>query len=210
MFLFGYIISDTACNGFPDDIVKVVDDEKNCVFNVPKLVVGLSLAKKYAERNGFEFDILEHMFPDGNMWTFKNTEKREIYEENIEEFKDYIIDSVSKKVDYTYINVYKLKYSSFKRLYGILMKNRLGREVNYIFIDRDMIYYPLDGGKVIGLSMRFMGFMGIDREKIISKIRNGERNRLVFGSNRKLWHLKDWFKDIEYVIPQLITNNATK
>ena len=90
------------------------------------------------------------------------------------------------------------------------MKNRLGRDVNYIFIDRDMIYYPLDGGKVIGLSMRFMEFMGIDREKIISKIRNGERNRIVFGSNRKLWHLKDWFKDIEYVIPQLITNNATK
>lgn len=55
--------------------MKVVDDEKDCVFNVPKLVVGLSLAKKYAERNGFEFDILEHMFPDGNMWTFKNTEK---------------------------------------------------------------------------------------------------------------------------------------
>ena len=52
--------------------------------------------------------------------------------------------------------------------------------------------------------------MGIDREKIISKIRNGERNRIVFGSNRKLWNLKDWFKDIEYVIPQLITNNATK
>ena len=83
MFLFGYIISETKYNGLPNDIVKVVGSESECTLDVPKMIVGLSNAKEYANENGFEFDILEHTFPNGNMWTFKKTEKREIYEENI-------------------------------------------------------------------------------------------------------------------------------
>lgn len=210
MFLFGYIVSDIRYTGLPTDIIKVVHDESECVLDVPKLIVGLSEAKSYAERNRFEFDILEHTFPDGNMWTFKKTEKREIYEENIDEFKDYVINSVLKAVSYTYINVYRLSYSAFKRLYWILLGNRLNRECNYIFIDREMIYYPLEGGKVIGLSMGLMRYMGLDMDKVIEKIRSGVNNKVVFGSNKKIWNLKDWFRNSEYVIPHLIMNNAIK
>ena len=210
MFLFGYIVSETKYNGLPNDIIKVVENESECTLDVPKLIIGLSKAKEYAQSKGFEFDILEHMFPDGNMWTFKKTEKREIYEENIIEFKNYIIKSISKNINYYYINIYNLKYKDIKRLYNILFNNKFNRNINYIFIDKEMMYYCLENNNVIGISLGLMKYMGIDREKIISKIKSGKNNSIVFSSNKKLWQLKDWFNGMEYIIPSLLTNNTIK
>ena len=210
MFLFGYIVSETKYNGLPNDIIKVVENESECTLDVPKLIIGLSKAKEYAQSKGFEFDILEHMFPDGNMWTFKKTEKREIYEENIIEFKNYIIKSISKNINYYYINIYNLKYKDIKRLYNILFNNKFNRNINYIFIDKEMMYYCLENNNVIGISLGLIKYMGIDREKIISKIKSGKNNSIVFSSNKKLWQLKDWFNGMEYIIPSLLTNNTIK
>ena len=210
MFLFGYIVSETKYNGLPNDIIKVVENESECTLDVPKLIIGLSKAKEYAQSKGFEFDILEHMFPDGNMWTFKKTEKREIYEENIIEFKNYIIKSISKNINYYYINIYNLKYKDIKRLYNILFNNKFNRNINYIFIDKEMMYYCLENNDVIGISLGLIKYMGIDREKIISKIKSGKNNSIVFSSNKKLWQLKDWFNGMEYIIPSLLTNNTIK
>lgn len=210
MFLFGYIVSETKYNGLPNDIIKVVGNESECTLDVPKLIIGLSKAKEYAQSKGFEFDILEHMFPDGNMWTFKKTEKREIYEENIIEFKNYIIKSISKNINYYYINIYNLKYKDIKRLYNILFNNKFNRNINYIFIDKEMMYYCLENNNVIGISLGLIKYMGIDREKIISKIKSGKNNSIIFSSNKKLWQLKDWFNGMEYIIPSLLTNNTIK
>lgn len=210
MFLFGYIVSETKYNGLPNDIIQVVKNESECILDVPKLIIGLSKAKEYAQSKGFEFDILDHMFPDGNMWTFKKTEKREIYEENIIEFKNYIIKSISKNINYYYINIYNLKYKDIKRLYNILFNNKFNRNINYIFIDKEMMYYCLENNNVIGISLGLMKYMGIDREKVISKIKSGKNNSIVFSSNKKLWQLKDWFNGMEYIIPSLLTNNTIK
>lgn len=210
MFLFGYIVSETKYNGLPNDIIQVVKNESECTLDVPKLIIGLSKAKEYAQSKGFEFDILDHMFPDGNMWTFKKTEKREIYEENIIEFKNYIIKSISKNINYYYINIYNLKYKDIKRLYNILFNNKFNRNINYIFIDKEMMYYCLENNNVIGISLGLMKYMGIDREKVISKIKSGKNNSIVFSSNKKLWQLKDWFNGMEYIIPLLLTNNTIK
>ena len=210
MFLFGYIVSETKYNGLSNDIIQVVKNESECTLDVPKLIIGLSKAKEYAQLKGFEFDILDHMFPDGNMWTFKKTEKREIYEENIIEFKNYIIKSISKNINYYYINIYNLKYKDIKRLYNILFNNKINRNINYIFIDKEMIYYYLENNNVIGISLALMKYMGIDREKVISKIKSGKNNSIVFSSNKKLWQLKDWFNGMEYIIPSLLTNNTIK
>ena len=210
MFLFGYIVSETKYNGLSNDIIQVVKNESECTLDVPKLIIGLSKAKEYAQSKGFEFDILNHMFPDGNMWTFKKTEKREIYEENIIEFKNYIIKSISKNINYYYINIYNLKYKDIKRLYNILFNNKINRNINYIFIDKEMMYYCLENNNVIGISLGLMKYLGIDREKVISKIKSGKNNSIVFSSNKKLWQLKDWFNGMEYIIPSLLTNNTIK
>ena len=73
-----------------------------------------------------------------------------------------------------------------------------------------MMYYCLENNNVIGISLGLMKYMGIDREKVISKIKSGKNNSIVFSSNKKLWQLKDWFNGMEYIIPSLLTNNTIK
>jgi hypothetical protein len=207
MLLFGYIISDVKYNDMKDDVIKVVNSEDDCVVSVPKLVIGLDKAKEYANNHGFVFDILNHEYPNGDMWTFKKTEKRELYEVDIIKFKEKIIKLISDDVTYYYINVYNLRYSKAKKLYLMLFRDLYSRDVNYIFIDKGMMYFPLQGKNVIGISFNILKYINIDREKVIDKCRKGICNKVIFSNNKKLWQLMSWFKGKEYVIPSLLMNN---
>jgi hypothetical protein len=191
-----------------DDVIKVVNNEDDCVKPIPRLVIGLEKAKEYAKNHGFTFDILEHEYPNGDMWTFKKTEKREYYEEDIKKFKEKLIKIISSKVDYYYINVYNLRYSKMKKLYLMIFKNLFKRDKNYILIDKQMLYFPLEDRKVIGISFNILEYINIDKEKIIAKCRNNYSNRVIFTSNKRLWQLNKWFKGKEYVIASLLVNNV--
>jgi hypothetical protein len=142
------------------------------------------------------------------MWTFKKTEKREYYEEDIKKFKEKLIKIISSKVDYYYINVYNLRYSKMKKLYLMIFKNLFKRDKNYILIDKQMLYFPLEDRKVIGISFNILEYINIDKEKIIAKCRNNYSNRVIFTSNKRLWQLNKWFKGKEYVIASLLVNNV--
>ena len=206
MIVFGYIVDKKTPLEKPDVFCEV-DDVSECVECVPKLIVGLDRAKQYAFDNGFEFDILNHHYPNGDMWTFRKTEKREYYEEDIDTFKRMSIQKQEDGVDYRYINVCSLKYSKLKRLHEILTSNGLKKEQNPIVIDGDMIYAPLDMKIVIGISLQFLKYIGVDREKVISKIRNEASNKVYFTTSKNMWKLRNWFCGKEYVIANLLYRN---
>lgn len=207
MLLFGYIISDTKYRDLSEDIVKVVKDESECKLNVPKLIVGLDKAKQYAISHNFEFDILNRFYPNGDMWTFKKNEKREYYEEDILAFQEYIKNTISKNIIYHYINIFNLSITSIKKLYNIVINNQYNRDINYILIDNDMLYYPLNNNKVIGISLQQLRYVGIDKDKIIDRIKQNKSNCIYYSSNKKLWEYKNWFNGLEYVIPSILTTN---
>lgn len=207
MLLFGYIISDTKYRDLSEDIVKVVKDESECTLNVPKLIVGLDKAKQYAISHNFEFDILNHLYPNGDMWTFKKNEKREYYEEDILVFQEYIKNTISKNIIYYYINIFNLSITNIKKLYNIVINNQYNRDINYILIDNDMLYYPLNNNKVMGISLQQLRYVGIDKDKIIDRIKQNKSNYIYYSSNKKLWEYKNWFNGVEYVIPSILTTN---
>lgn len=207
MLLFGYIISDIKYRDLSEDIVKVVKDESECTLNVPKLIVGLDKAKQYAISHNFEFDILNRLYPNGDMWTFKKNEKREYYEEDILAFQEYIKNTISKNIIYYYINIFNLSITSIKKLYNIVINNKYNRDINYILIDNNMLYYPLNNNKVIGISLQQLRYVGIDKDKIINRIKQNKSNYIYYSSNKKLWEYKNWFNGIEYVIPSILTTN---
>lgn len=208
MLLFGYIVSETKYRDLEEDIVKVVKTVEECSSPLPKLIVGLDKAKEYAKLIGVEFDILEHTYPNGDMWTFKKTEKREYYEDDLVEFKRRIVEAASNNVKYYYINVYKLKVSEIKRLYNILFNNKLKREKNYIIVDGEMFYFNLNNNKVGGISFTHLKYAGIDREKVIAKLKSQPVNKVIYTTSKKMWKLKEWFEGKEYTIPMILENNV--
>lgn len=210
MLILGYIISKTGDKFFSEDIFKYVSSEKDCTLNVPKLIVGLKEAKKYAEEHGFDFDIMEHGFPDGNRWTFKKTEKRDIYEKDVVNFKDYIKERAVKTIRYYYVNIYKMPYSKKKKLYDIIVHNLYGRKHNYILCDKNMIYYPLKEGNVIGISLEILEYLGVNKEKIMARIKSNQANKIFYPSSQVIRDIKSQFDENEYVIPYLLQDTSHK
>lgn len=208
MLFFGYIVSPIKYGDLQDDIVKVVNDQSECVKDIPKLIIGLNEAKEYAKSNNWKFDILNHTFPNGDMWTFKKTEKREFYEEDITEFKKVIVKHQESGIVYHYISIYSLPFKKVKRLYDIVFNNGLHKKTNYFIADRSMLYLSLDESNVIGLSFNHLKYIGIDRDKVIDKIKLNNSNRIYFTTSKKMWKLSDWFCGKEYVIASIFEKNA--
>ena len=210
MLFFGYIVSSVKYSDLNDDIVQTVSDLSECNNNIPKLIIGLNEAKEYAKLNGFDFNILNNTYPNGDMWTFKKTEKREYYERDIEQFKNEIVKHQEKDVVYNYINVFKLKYNDIKRLFGIIFNNSLNKKTNYYIVSRNMLYYPIDYKNVIGLSFTHLKYIGIEKDKIIEKIRNKKFNKIYYTTSKNMRKLTNWFSNKEYVIASIFERNAKK
>jgi hypothetical protein len=144
------------------------------------------------------------------MWTFKKTEKREFYEDDIDAFKKMIVDKQGSDVTYHYIDTYRLKYSEVKRLYRLMLCNSLKKETNYFIVDKDMVYTAIDKQTVIGISFTHLRYIGVDRQKAIDRLRKPCFNKVYFTSSNNMWKMKDWFKGREYVIASVFEKNARK
>lgn len=203
MLFFGYVVSDNNCKDLNGDFIKPVKSLDECTKDLPKLIVGLDNAKKYAADNSFEFDILNNTYPNGDMWTFKKTEKRDYYEDDLFKFKKMIINHQESGVKYYYINIYSLKYSQIKRLYNLLRN----KDVNYIIVDGEMLYIPLNSVDVIGISFVSAKYIGISRESIINKLKKFRNNKIYYTSFKNMYELKDLFRGKEYVIANIFENN---
>lgn len=210
MLFFGYIVTDIKYKDLEEDIVKVVNSLEECTIHLPKLIIGLDNAKKYAIDNGWEFDILEHTYPNGDMWTFKKTEKREFYNEDLLSFKKMVIETQGDGLYYHYVNLYTLKFNKIKKLYNILFNNFLNKSTNYIIIDKDMLYMSLRENCVIGISFRHLQYVGIEREKVINHLKASANNKVYYTTSRNMWKFKEWFIGKEYVIARIFARFSKK
>ena len=204
MPFFGYIVSDSKNKDIDNEIIKVVNDVSECDINAPKLIVGLDNAKEYARENAFSFDILNHTYPNGDMWTFKKTEKREFYDEDIVNYKNMIIKRQLEGINYYFVNLFSLKYSKKKKLFNILENKE-----NYIVIDGKMVYIALDFNNVIGISLGQFEYVGISADKVISLLKSFN-NKIYYTSSKNMWKLKDWFNGSEYVISTILFKDKKK
>lgn len=204
MFTLGYIVTPVKYRDLEEDIVCIVKDVSQCRIGVPRLIVGLSQAKKYAEDNGFHFDILDCRFPNGDMWTFLKTEKHEIYDDVVAKFKKKIVSDVSESVKYTYVDIYRISLSKKKKLISMFFSNSLNRQKNYIFISGNMLYMEVGNGNVIGISERMLSFCKIDIEKVHSRIKACSNNYTVYYSSNIVSQMVHMFKGKEYVIPYIL------
>lgn len=210
MLVLGYIISDTKYNGLNEDILKIVTSIEDCVFSVPRLIVGLKNARDYAAKNGWSFDILENTFPNGDMWTFKKTEKRECYEEMIDKFREHIIRMTIKQCKYSYIEIFRLNLSHLKRLYDRCCNNPLHRKTNYIVIKDDMIYFDNEENGVMGINLANLEYCGIKRENILKKLKFNKQNRIIYPSNPKISNIVWNFYESAYILPYLLNKGMLK
>ena len=192
----GYIVTDRKINGVKE-FVGVVDDISLADPTKPVLIVGIELAKKYINN----FSILNKKVNDNLFWTFKKTEKRVDFENDINYFYNYIIYNISNNIDYYYINILKLRYNKIKKLYNILFSGNK----KYIYISNNMLYFLHNDKNVFGISISILEFLNIDVKKIFKKLYSNENNIICTNMSNCVKSIKAEIGNKKYVVPYFMS-----
>lgn len=189
--ILGYIVTDKnikGLNGFVEQVSNIneADSAK------PILIVGWKNAKKY---EGYK-NILNRKLCDGVFWTFSKTESRSDFEEDIKKFYKYIYNIILNNINYYYINIFKLKYNKIKKIINILNS----RELKNIYISNSIMYIPYDNN-ILGISLKIIEYCGINRNKIINKIKKNPNNIILEDNKFKIFKLSKELGNKKYALP---------
>ena len=191
----GYIVTDKKINNVKG-FVGVVNDISLTDPTKPVLLVGLENAKKNIEN----FSILKKKVNDNLFWTFRKTEKRVDFENDINYFYNYIINNITKNIKYYYINILKLKYNKIKKLYNILFSS----EKKYIYISNNMLYI-LYNGSVLGISISVIEYINVDTKKLFRKLYSNENNIICTNASECVKSIKAEIGNKKYAVPYFMS-----
>ena len=196
MGTLGYIITDRKMNDI-ESFVEQVKDISEADSTKPILIVGWENAKQH---EGYK-SILEKKLAPGVFWTFKKSESRSDFEQDLRVFYHYIFVNIVNSIDYYYINIMILGYSKLKKLYNIFNS----KERKNIYIS-DGILYTMYDGKVIGVSLDILEYCGVKRDKVLALLSSNPSNKIYDNSAKWLIKFGRYLGNKKYVIPYFISS----
>ena len=198
MNCLGYIVSDSKIKNLKG-FVEQVSDVSLADLTKPTLFVGVENARKNIDG----FSILKKKYGDNIFWTYKKTEKRVDFEDDINYFYNYIINNISCNINYYYINILKLKYNKIKKLYNILFSSNK----KYIYISNNMIYILYKNNDILGISLNLLEYIKIKKEKILDKLYSNKNNVICTDVSQCIKSIKNEIGNNRYVVPYFMSIN---
>lgn len=190
--ILGYIITNTRLK-MAVDYIKIVNNIKEVIPSKPCLIIGLNKAKELITN----FNILQKKYGDNLFWTFKKTEKRIEYEKDINSFNIFLIQKAIKEVPYSYVPIFKFKYSNIKNLLNILHNNVV------TFYITDKTYFMYYNKKIYGFSKNDLDYISIKKEHIMNIIK---RHSIIF-ENDIPYQQRIFFKKNPYILAYVYNMN---
>lgn len=171
----GNIVTQSNKHGFGAEF-NVVTDCSEIIQGLPTLIIGVNEAKKCIEN----FNILKKNYDNGKMWwTYKKTERRCDYEDDVNSFIEYAVSKLRKNIRYEYIDLMNYKLERVKKLIRYIDSNerkKLMFSKNGLFL----FIYSEKYKVIFGLSLSFCEYIGIKKEKVIARIKQNKNNRFVY------------------------------
>ena len=154
------IVSSSSVNVSEDfNVVKTMD---KIIHGVPTLIVGYDLVNSLFP----DFDITTMYLGDNMYWTFKRTERRDQFQEDLLKFTSKIYKDLTNDISYIFVD--PIQYQS-KAIRKIIRKILSSNEV-ISYVNGDMIYIYAD--KIIfGVDFKLLRYMGINTTRITDKIK---------------------------------------
>ena len=196
MDTLGYIITDRKMNDI-ESFVGQVKDISEADPTKPILIVGWENAKAH---EGYK-SILEKQLAPNVFWTFKKSESRSDFEQDLRDFYHHIFVNIVNSIDYYYINIMILGYNKLKKLYNIFNS----KERKNIYIS-DGILYTMYDGKIIGVSLDILEYCGVKRDKVLSLLSSNPSNKIYDNSAKWLIKFGRYLGNKKYVIPYFISS----
>lgn len=145
----------------PQDF-NVVTSFSDIIEGLPTLIVGYD----YVNEKYPDFDITDICLGGNLYWTFRKTEKRDKYEQDLKWFITKVYADLTNELSYIFVDPIQYRGKTLvkiiKKIYSL--KNIIS------YVNNEMIY--IYGDKLIfGVDLRLLTYMGIDTEKIQRKIK---------------------------------------
>ena len=191
--LIANIVSATNVNVSCDfNVVKSLDE---AVQGLPTLIIGWD----YIKKNYPSYNIINRKLDNNLFWTFKKTKNRELHEEDIYNFVESSYKRLIENISYTFIDPILLSRKSIIKILKAI--NKTDKLISYKH--NDMVYLYFDNF-VFGIDLNITDFIGLDNEKLLSKIKNKsksflDKNMIFIEYKKRIENLDNQVKYIPYL-----------
>ena len=196
MTTLGYIITDRKMNDI-EGFVEQVKDISEADSTKPILIVGWGNARLHSGYNS----IINKELAPGVFWTFKKSESRSDFEQDLKNFYKYIFNNILNNINYYYINILNLRYNNIKKLYNIFNS----KEKKNIYINNNLLYLMYEG-KILGVSLDILEYCGVKRDKVLSLLSSNPDNKIYDDSSRWIAKIGKYLGNKKYAIPYFISS----
>lgn len=174
----GNIVTSYDKSKFPQffNIIKRFDEK---IDNLPTLIIGLNEAKEHIDN----FSIIKKQYSDNLLWwTYRKTERKYEYDNDIEKYYDFCLRNFLSDVVYFYLDIGRYRYKNIKKLLQWINSPTeklcfLTRDSNFLFI------YDTSMKIVFGLSLTLCEYMGINRKKVVRKVKHNRKNIFIYNTD---------------------------
>lgn len=167
----GNIVTD---NIIKDNDFKVCTSIDLIDETLPTLIIGWKLVK---EMYGDNVSILHKKINQRTYWTFNKRERKIDFENDLELFKDFCIESFGENIPYVYFDILYGKKSINYRIIRKLLS--LKNPITYI--DDNGMVYIYSENIIFGIDLNILDFFKGKKDKVIKKLKNIKNN--VFANN---------------------------
>ncbi len=144
------------------DEFNVVKTMEEIIHGLPTLIVGY----EYVNKHYPNFDITSIKLNENLYWTFKRTERRDKFEEDLEWFKTKVFEDLTKHVNYIFVDPIQQETHT---LWKIVRKiANLKYKITYV---QDEMFYVYGDNLIFGIDLKLLRFMSMNIDKIKNKIK---------------------------------------
>lgn len=141
------------------NIVKSID---SIIIGLPTLIIGY----EYVCKNYPDFDISNLSLDKDLYWTFKKTEKRDKYTEDLNRFISKVYKDLTSSILYVFIDPIQYKRKSIIKI--IKKIKSLNKIITYKY---NNIMYMYGDNLLFGIDLTLLKYLDVNIDKIITKIK---------------------------------------
>lgn len=164
----------TNSNIIVDKYFNISNSLDNIIQDLPTLIIGWDIVKTINP----DVDFIDKKLSDNIFWTFKKSERRDIYQEDLYNFITYCYKNLIKDINYSFIDLITLTDSEIKESFNNIKKCKKSATYQY----NDMIYVYCDN-TIYGIDLKLVKYLDYDVKKTIEKIK---KNSFVFLSGDQI------------------------
>ena len=155
------ILSTTKIEA-PEDF-NIVKSSSDLIDGLPTLIVGYDYVNKHYQ----DFDITNIKLEPNLYWTFKKTEKRDKFDEDLRWFIRKVYEDLTDKLIYLFVDPIQHKPKTLRKIVKKILS--LNDVITY---KHNEMFYVYSDNLIFGIDLKLLKYLGFNTDKIKEKIKS--------------------------------------